>query len=109
MLPLNESSISQNVLGKIIEKKKIWLEKRMKEEPLETFKDGLQPSDRSLEKAMRTNKTNFILECKKASPSKGLIRPDYICIGFQQAGGFITDSFSCGNRSFFCQANKFHG
>ena len=77
MLPLNESSISQNVLGKIIEKKKIWLEKRMKEEPLETFKDGLQPSDRSLEKAMRTNKTNFILECKKASPSKGLIRPDF--------------------------------
>ena len=114
MLPLNESSISQNVLGKIIEKKKIWLEKRMKEEPLETFKDGLQPSDRSLEKAMRTNKTNFILECKKASPSKGLIRPDFnvreiasVYENYAQAVSVLAEEdFFQGNVKFIAEARE---
>lgn len=42
--------------------------------PLENFIDNLQPSDRSLYQALSSPKADFILECKKASPSKGLIR-----------------------------------
>lgn len=34
----------------------------------------LAPSDRSLEDALRRPRTGFILECKRASPSRGLIR-----------------------------------
>ncbi|WP_282110823.1 bifunctional indole-3-glycerol-phosphate synthase TrpC/phosphoribosylanthranilate isomerase TrpF [Shewanella algicola] len=40
---------------------------------------SLQPkiSDRSLYSALKAPNAQFILECKKASPSKGLIRPDF--------------------------------
>lgn len=33
--------------------------------------------DRSFERALRYDRLSFILECKKASPSKGLIAPDF--------------------------------
>lgn len=36
-----------------------------------------EPSQRSLFNALKGGNTGFILECKKASPSKGLIRPDF--------------------------------
>ncbi len=77
MLKLNDESINQNVLGKIVAAKKIWLEKRKKEQPLEEFIHTLRPSTRSLAKALTSKKTTFIMECKKASPSKGMIRPSF--------------------------------
>ncbi len=77
MLKLNEESISQNVLGKIVAEKIKWLEKRKEKEPLNSFIHELAPSNRSLEKALTSKKTCFIMECKKASPSKGLIRPEF--------------------------------
>ncbi|MPX87491.1 bifunctional indole-3-glycerol-phosphate synthase TrpC/phosphoribosylanthranilate isomerase TrpF, partial [Moraxella catarrhalis] len=38
---------------------------------------NINPSDRDFKKALLETKTSFILECKKASPSKGLIRKDF--------------------------------
>ncbi len=77
MLKLNDESISQNVLGRIIAEKKKWLEKRKEQESLNSFVRELSPSGRSLKKALTSQKTCFIMECKKASPSKGLIRPEF--------------------------------
>lgn len=65
------------VLGKIVADKKIWVEARKQAQPLDSFEAGLIPSDRPFEAALAAGQPAFILECKKASPSKGLIRADF--------------------------------
>lgn len=65
------------VLAKIVRDKRIWVEERKISQPLSTFKEQLQVSDRDFYSAFSLDKTAFILECKKASPSKGLIRDDF--------------------------------
>ncbi|EAR55698.1 bifunctional indole-3-glycerol phosphate synthase/phosphoribosylanthranilate isomerase [Photobacterium sp. SKA34] len=73
----------ETVLAKIVADKKIWVEARKKSQPLDTFIHDLIPSDRDFYQALSSNTDNgverpaFILECKKASPSKGLIRDDF--------------------------------
>lgn len=65
------------VLGKIVADKKIWVAERKQAQPLDSFEAGLVPSDRNFEAALAAGQPAFILECKKASPSKGLIRADF--------------------------------
>ena len=74
---LNHPSINGNVLATILNPKVEWLARMKKELPLESFKDSLKLSDRSFYTSLSSGKTRFILECKKASPSKGLIREDF--------------------------------
>ncbi|CCQ11773.1 Indole-3-glycerol phosphate synthase [Pseudoalteromonas luteoviolacea B = ATCC 29581] len=66
-----------NVLEKIVADKMIEVEKRKAAFPLAQFKDSLTPSTRSFIGALAQEGTQFILECKKASPSKGLIRAHF--------------------------------
>ena len=63
-----------NVLQKICADKEIELAERKKLTPLESFIDTLTESKKSLYDALSEPNAGFILECKKASPSKGLIR-----------------------------------
>lgn len=65
------------VLEQIVNDKRISLVARKKQEPLLSFADNLPLSDRDFYQALRSAETAFILECKKASPSKGLIRQDF--------------------------------
>ena len=65
------------VLAKIVRDKYEWVEARKASQPLEGFKSDLTPSDRDFYQALRDDQTVFITECKKASPSKGLIRDDF--------------------------------
>ncbi|MFM5060981.1 bifunctional indole-3-glycerol-phosphate synthase TrpC/phosphoribosylanthranilate isomerase TrpF [Aeromonas veronii] len=74
---LNMASISQTILGKIVAAKQAWIAARKLAQPLETFQSTLTPSDRDFVGALKAGSTRFILECKKASPSKGLIRDDF--------------------------------
>ncbi len=74
---INLESINQTVLGKIIADKQLWVDARKEAQPLASFIDQLTPSDRDFTAALATERTGFILECKKASPSKGLIRNDF--------------------------------
>ncbi len=66
-----------NVLAKIVEDTHVRIEALKKSLPLESFVDDLTPSTRCLYKALSQENAGFILECKKASPSKGLIRADF--------------------------------
>lgn len=65
------------VLDKIIADKLKWVKARKQQQPLAEFENDLTPSERSFVKALKQNPTQFILECKKASPSKGLIRESF--------------------------------
>ena len=64
-----------NVLEKIVMDKREELIAREAQCPLETFKETLVPSQKSLYDALNQANAGYIFECKKASPSKGLIRP----------------------------------
>ncbi|WP_286272579.1 bifunctional indole-3-glycerol-phosphate synthase TrpC/phosphoribosylanthranilate isomerase TrpF [Thalassotalea hakodatensis] len=70
-----------NVLEKIVANKRIEIEALKKQKPLATFVETLTPSTKNmydaLDRAKGHNGAGFILECKKASPSKGLIREDF--------------------------------
>ena len=66
-----------NVLQKIVDHKAIEVKERKSQRPLSSFVSEIKPSSRSLAAALSNSKSDFILECKKASPSKGLIRKDF--------------------------------
>lgn len=69
------------VLETIVQTKTKAIALKKKTMPLSMIQQNLQPSDRDFYAALATqkqqNKPVFILECKKASPSKGLLRPDF--------------------------------
>lgn len=65
------------VLQKIVDDKLIYLVERKAKQPLESFINDVQPAERSFYDALSAKRPVFILECKKASPSKGLIREDF--------------------------------
>lgn len=67
----------QTVLAKIVADKAIWVEARKAQQPLAGFQNEIVPSQRHFYEALRGARTAFILECKKASPSKGVIRDDF--------------------------------
>ncbi|WP_449551095.1 bifunctional indole-3-glycerol-phosphate synthase TrpC/phosphoribosylanthranilate isomerase TrpF [Lelliottia amnigena] len=67
----------QTVLAKIVADKAIWVEARKEQQPLASFQNDVVPSSRRFYDALKGARTAFILECKKASPSKGVIRDDF--------------------------------
>ena len=66
-----------NVLEKIVENKRNEIAARKTELPLNSFIDQLMPSERSFYAALAKPNAGFVFECKKASPSKGLIRANF--------------------------------
>ena len=66
-----------NILEKIVADKRIELIQLKEKLPLESVVNELKPTKKDLYKALSKPNAGFILECKKASPSKGLIRPDF--------------------------------
>lgn len=67
----------ETVLAKIVADKALWLAARKQRQPLAEFQPQIVKSERDFYQALRGTTTAFILECKKASPSKGLIRADF--------------------------------
>jgi len=69
--------MQETVLNNIVRDKAVWLAERQQQQPLTTFQNQIKSSTRSFYHALQGTRTVFILECKKASPSKGLIREDF--------------------------------
>ncbi|WBU51409.1 bifunctional indole-3-glycerol-phosphate synthase TrpC/phosphoribosylanthranilate isomerase TrpF [Kosakonia pseudosacchari] len=67
----------QTVLAKIVADKAVWVAARKEQQPLASFQNDVVPSTRRFYDALQGARTAFILECKKASPSKGVIRNDF--------------------------------
>ncbi len=69
--------MQETVLNKIVRDKAQWVAARKQQQPLASFQNEIVPSERSFYHALQGARTAFILECKKASPSKGLIRENF--------------------------------
>ncbi|EKT56220.1 bifunctional indole-3-glycerol-phosphate synthase TrpC/phosphoribosylanthranilate isomerase TrpF [Providencia sneebia] len=65
------------VLQKIVDDKVTYLAERKAKQPLDSFLNEVKPTERHFYDALSAKRPVFILECKKASPSKGLIRDDF--------------------------------
>ncbi|WP_448211183.1 bifunctional indole-3-glycerol-phosphate synthase TrpC/phosphoribosylanthranilate isomerase TrpF [Colwellia sp. MEBiC06753] len=81
-----------NVLAKIVADKRIEIAARKQALPLATFIDTLAPTTKDLYGNLAQENAGFILECKKASPSKGLIRPNFDVVAIAQ----IYDKYAAG-------------
>ena len=73
--------MSETVLGKIVEARRKAIAQLVQEMPLTTFEADLTPSDRDFYQAIEARREEglpaYILECKRSSPSKGLICEDF--------------------------------
>ena len=66
-----------NVLEKIVADKRIEITQKKIDFPLSAFKNSLTKNTNSFYDALAAKGTSYIFECKKASPSKGLIRENF--------------------------------
>ena len=69
--------MQETILSKIVGDKAQWVVARQQQQPLTSFQHGIVPSERNFYQALQGTRPAFILECKKASPSKGLIRENF--------------------------------
>jgi indole-3-glycerol phosphate synthase/phosphoribosylanthranilate isomerase len=78
------------------------IEQRMSQRPLSTIKSLCAPTTRSLTKVLRKSRSAVILECKKASPSQGLIRANFDMAEIVKAYDPFADAISViTNATFF--------
>ncbi|MCP4677896.1 MAG: bifunctional indole-3-glycerol-phosphate synthase TrpC/phosphoribosylanthranilate isomerase TrpF [Deltaproteobacteria bacterium] len=81
------------VLERIVNHKRLEVAERMKRRPREKM-GNLEPSSRSLKEALVAKRCGFILECKKASPSRGLIRPVFNPVSISHSYAPFADGIS---------------
>ncbi|MBK2092706.1 bifunctional indole-3-glycerol-phosphate synthase TrpC/phosphoribosylanthranilate isomerase TrpF [Francisella philomiragia] len=67
----------ETILAKIVEAKRNWLFAKKRLFPLDVFKKEIIKTDRDFYQALESDKAVFVLECKKGSPSKGVIRKKF--------------------------------
>jgi indole-3-glycerol phosphate synthase/phosphoribosylanthranilate isomerase len=85
---------SASVLETIVAARRERIAEQLAELDLKQIQANLTPSRRSLHKALAQPRASFILECKKASPSKGLIRPDFNPVSLAQTYSRYADAIS---------------
>lgn len=105
------------ILQQIVKDKADWVAKKAKTFPLDQFQHDIVPSDRNFYGAIANcsnSQPAYILECKKASPSKGLIRADFnlnsiaqIYQNYATAISVLTDeAYFQGDFAFLSQVRR---
>ncbi len=94
-----------NILEKIVANKRIEVEQLKQAIPLATFIDDLQPTTKDMYAALAKDNAGFIFECKKASPSKGLIRPEFDVVAISSAYSKYASAISVLTDAKFFQGN----
>ncbi|TNH04463.1 bifunctional indole-3-glycerol-phosphate synthase TrpC/phosphoribosylanthranilate isomerase TrpF [Testudinibacter sp. TR-2022] len=105
------------ILQKIINDKIEWVKNKKAALPLAQFQDQVQRSERDFYQALSQGthqRPAYILECKKASPSKGLIRDDFnlaqianVYKHYASAISVLTDEkYFQGNFDFIAQVRS---
>lgn len=101
----NPPSILQNIVAKRRQSLAEQLQAFELEKLSEILNKPLHPSTRSLAAALAKPRASFILECKKASPSKGLIRPDFNAVSLAQTYSRYADAISVLTEPDFFQGD----
>ena len=95
-------------LERIVARTREDLARRKKQTPLATLLADSRPAERSLAAALRGGRTGFVLECKRASPSEGLIRKDYDPAALAAAYAGYADAISVLTDEPFFQGSLDH-
>lgn len=69
--------MNKNILFKIIEHKKKWLQYQKINQPLNTFLPNIKKSKKNFKSYLKKNSPCYILECKKSSPTLGNINKNF--------------------------------
>jgi len=69
--------MQKNLLTTIIHNKKKWIKQRQLRQPLAQFQSFVIPSNRNFEQSLKKNHPFFILECKKSSPTCGILNSKF--------------------------------
>ncbi|QCI22141.1 bifunctional indole-3-glycerol-phosphate synthase TrpC/phosphoribosylanthranilate isomerase TrpF [Buchnera aphidicola] len=69
--------MKETILEKIIKDKKDWIKFRKNKQPFITFKNNINKETRDFYSSLKEKNPVFILECKKQSPSLGVIRNNF--------------------------------
>ncbi|MCL2012432.1 MAG: bifunctional indole-3-glycerol-phosphate synthase TrpC/phosphoribosylanthranilate isomerase TrpF [Cystobacterineae bacterium] len=88
-----------SLLSEIVQRKRKDVATRIAQTPFDVLKKQAKPTTRRLSEALKKPGLRFILECKKASPSEGLLRADFDAkkiaksyAGFADAVSVLTDT-----------------
>ena len=95
-------------LDDIVARTRIDVAQRMHQRPLAELREMARPSERSLAAALRKPRTGFVMECKQASPSEGLIRADYDPAAIARSYAPFADAISVLTDAPFFQGSHEH-
>lgn len=97
--------MANSILDTIVAKRRERLAELAQQYSEATLRSRLTPSTRSLADALAKPRSSFILECKKASPSKGLIREDFHPVQIAQTYARYADAISVLTEPDFFQGD----
>lgn len=97
--------MAESILETIVAQRRERLAELAQHYPEASLRARLTPSQRSLVTALAKPRSSFILECKKASPSKGLIRERFHPVQIAQTYARYADAISVLTEPDFFQGD----